>query len=688
MDENQLVNSDMPMSNLRTNLWPSDGTSPPFGSLIELAYKLKEVELRLLRKFGDISESYVECNHLSVTDELNTANNVNSRPPSDRLLYRENRYDYFFAKSSQNVANPLSNLSSSSLCLSLERVQPSYELPQLDKIQVKRIPQNNVNSIQASFKPEIHSKKRSSGKSFSLSKRQVHSTVCRGPHSTELQKTRKSRRVRAFQTDSKRKHNCPLCSYQTDNRCHLRRHQSSVHNADKAYYCFICRKEFSRSERVKAHFLSIHPEISYHPKIVRKELYMTEDLKVKDFEIAAKDVSEVSLPQKTETNETHPRDEVDPTSDDSGNNQKSWEKYCRIARPPFNTQKIFCCRTCNFSGSDIWQMKKHHLDVHLGATTFVCRICRYSSSCMTRIVSHMLGHGELICFYCSYSTTEVKLFERHVKDCSAPLHCFVCDSCFPDRDQLLSHAEQSHGLMTISCCKRCSFNTSSHEELQKHEVLHTVSNPLLVQEVESDDEMLLGPYRSRSEALSASFPPVLSKRLEETGGNDLQTSFELNPRLETESTENTRTVVTSEAGNSSTTDFISRSSSTSVCPSSLINRCPMPACGFKAAWKKSLELHTENYHNIYFDRCKEERQSPTRPNERGSAGLPRMAAAVCPLSGFFPCPFCPNYRTFKYRRSFEKHLAQHGLDHKKYPYFVAGLNLKIADNAISVRAVD
>jgi len=51
---------------------------------------------------------------------------------------------------------------------------------------------------------------------------------------------------------------------------------------------------------------------------------------------------------------------------------------------------------------------------------------------------------------------------------------------------------------------------------------------------------------------------------------------------------------------------------------------------------------------------------------------PDLASATAPvaISGLFNCPFCPNCRTFKYRKSYEKHLLQHGVDYVKHPYLV------------------
>lgn len=70
-----------------------------------------------------------------------------------------------------------------------------------------------------------------------------------------------------------RKYRCLQCTYQTDNRSHLRRHESSVHSGDKMYCCYVCKKEFARSEKCKSHIIKTHPEVGYDPRFIRKDRF-------------------------------------------------------------------------------------------------------------------------------------------------------------------------------------------------------------------------------------------------------------------------------------------------------------------------------------------------------------------------------------------------------------------------------
>lgn len=620
------------------NFWQQE-VPGPFGSLIELAFKLKNVHFRLLQKFGDKPESSTGSSCIIFQSSIGFC------PKYKDQQNEKSCQDKFLAKSYKTLQDSSHNFAVNSSRNTLS----DFKLPLL--------PESNKR-LKSGVHYENWSQKkmlpiRGETKSFHTAPRHA-GIVDRLKLSCENPSTRKSRRLQRYHEDLKPKHNCQLCLYQTDSRFHLRRHQSSVHDADKAYYCYICKKEFSRSERVKAHFLNIHPETTYHSKMARKELHMFED--ETDFDMATEDLIDScdGTPTQLVVSEA-----VQSTHDVNDSPAKtSWERYCHIAGQPVMNQQIFCCQVCSFSGSDIWSMKKHYLDVHLGAKTYICRICRYSSSSMTRLVSHMLGHGELICFYCSYSTTEVKLFEKHLKDCSLLVHCSTCGMSFVDRDQLQSHTIEAHQFV-LFCCDQCSFSSSSYAELSLHENLHIVSNSSLVQEIESDDEMLLGPYRSRAEVSNTSFPNRLLKQ--HLQSNTGPTCDDAIMNTDRDGTSDKMLNASSGAlGSNSVT-------ASAIHLSNHVYECLVPNCGFKASWKKSLELHTENYHSISFDHFKE---------DRSLASFCWPQSVDCPASGFFPCPFCPNYRTFKYRKSFEKHLAQHGLDHKKYPYLLAELNLK------------
>ena len=68
-----------------------------------------------------------------------------------------------------------------------------------------------------------------------------------------------------------RRYKCTQCTYQTDNRSHLRRHESSVHSGAKMYQCYVCKLEFARSEKCRMHLSKVHPDFEYDPRLIRKD---------------------------------------------------------------------------------------------------------------------------------------------------------------------------------------------------------------------------------------------------------------------------------------------------------------------------------------------------------------------------------------------------------------------------------
>lgn len=616
-----------------SELWQCDDSNP-FGSLIELAYKLKSVNKEFRRRFLDVYGGSAK-----IRQSLYLSDVVESGCKYEDF---EHGADHAFPMPfmhQSNSKNHYSHLMDDQFGSSLQQ-NPSFLSQQQKKFTGIS---KKYKNIDAQLGPGgLHRTQIDNNSSDENS---------HARQSASDTSTRKSARLESLLHDPRQKHNCPLCIYQTDNRCHLRRHLSSIHNAAKAYYCYICKKEFSRSERVKSHFLNIHPEISYHPKIVRKELYLMDDPMESEFAAGAFD-DPGNVPAQPETFETtHATKYAD--SENELSSQKSWERYCEISTQPSDNQKIFTCRQCSFGGGDIWLMKKHYLDAHLGATTYVCRICRYASSCVTRLVSHMLGHGELICSYCSYSTAEVKQFEKHLRECSLVTRCLVCELDFADKDQLQEHTLATHQRF---CCNECPFTSGSASELDAHLEVHAVSNSSLIQEIERDDEVLLGPYRSRAEAQDSGAPSLAPKR-------------SLDSHTSTVVTDSSAAVVEQNWNRIEEKMLDKVLAKVNV---GNVFSCLVPGCGFRASWKKSLELHSENYHNINFNNSNDQ----TAALAFAEKNTRSLGSAECLASGFFPCPFCPNCRTFKYRKSFEKHLSQHGVDHQKHPDLIARLNRK------------
>ena len=424
----------------------------------------------------------------------------------------------------------------------------------------------------------------------------------------------------------RRRHQCHMCSYQTDNRSHMLRHQATAHDACKLYHCYICKVDFSRSERAKSHFLSIHPEIPYHSKIIRKRQHDADGqpTPMMGSKSSAREhiVAKVHVPTET------------PTGSASG--RKSWEKYCRLVPPSGSSGCYFRCIRCAHVGPDIWHLKRHFLSSHSGMHAYSCRVCRYSTGDVQRLIGHMTGHGELFCHQCSFSTVELERFKDHLCTCtgegpmdSGDSQCPVCGDHFEDNSVVKQHVLEVH---QRDYCEHCACVIYGPETIEDHLLQH-----------QTDQNTTAGAAASHD-----------NQRMSEDAGDIFGTSGRRDPS----DTSKDALETTEEGVHQSKYRFGRFSNQTYY--------CPVEGCPFKATWKKSIELHTLNYHtDVTVD-------DHTESVAVVQSSSPDLASATAPvaISGLFNCPFCPNCRTFKYRKSYEKHLLQHGVDYVKHPYLV------------------
>jgi len=437
-----------------------------------------------------------------------------------------------------------------------------------------------------------------------------------------------------LQLSERRKHQCHMCSYQTDNRSHMLRHQATAHDACKLYHCYICKMDFSRSERAKSHFLSIHPEIPYHSKIIRKRPHGTvgQGMSTADGRLGGKEHGVSKMHEQTGA-------VMGPVP-----GRKSWEKYCRLLPPSGLSGCYFRCVRCPHVGPDIWHLKRHFLSTHTGAHAYSCRVCRYSTGDVQRLIGHMTGHGELFCHQCSFSTVELERFKEHLTTCSGEgsiesgnSQCPVCGDHFEDNQIVKEHVSEMHQRYY---CEHCACVIYGPESVEDHLLQHQTEQNT----VTSVSASSVGDAQSTNCATSENHGA--SKDAEQTyedGAKDMsKEAFEM----------------TEEGMRQAKYRFGRFSNQTYY--------CPVEGCPFKATWKKSIELHTLNYHT---DVSVDEHVESVAVGQSSSPD-PASATAPVAISGLFNCPFCPNCRTFKYRKSYEKHLLQHGVDYVKHPYLV------------------
>ena len=437
----------------------------------------------------------------------------------------------------------------------------------------------------------------------------------------------------------RRRHQCHMCSYQTDNRSHMLRHQATAHDACKLYHCYICKMDFSRSERAKSHFLSIHPEIPYHSKIIRKRPHdaVGQGTPATDGRFGGKEHTGPKMQGQTGAS-------AGPLP-----GRKSWEKYCRLVPPSGSSGCYFRCVRCSHVGPDIWHLKRHFLSCHSGTHAYSCRVCRYSTGDVQRLIGHMTGHGELFCHQCSFSTVEMERFKEHLSTCtgegpsdSGTSQCPVCGDHFEDNHVVKEHVSEMH---QRDYCEHCACVIYGPETIEDHLLQHqTEMNTATSVATFSDGQVPLSVSLATDESQSMS--------------NDAGHSYGTDPGPDADNVTKEAFEMTEEGVQQSKYRFGRFSNQTYY--------CPVDGCPFKATWKKSIELHTLNYHTEVSVDDHGEAMAVVQPSS------PDLASATAPvaISGLFNCPFCPNCRTFKYRKSYEKHLLQHGVDYVKHPYLV------------------
>lgn len=273
---------------------------------------------------------------------------------------------------------------------------------------------------------------------------------------------------RNFYTPLNRRFKCDMCVYSTDCLSHLRRHQGCMHNKMKSYWCYICKKDFSRSEKTKAHFIAFHPNVPYDPRKIRKfspqprskpNIVKRKWAKVKHQKKA--EIADCSIITKVQ--------EVKKTAIKVGNRKRKGKAKGR--------EKRHSCPKCNYVSHGLWHMKRHMTEVHETSKEFSCKVCRYGASRQHRVVCHMDTHGELFCFFCDYSNSDMEIFKHHLSMCAA-LHrirtvvrCHICHVDCVDPGRLKVHINETHSLILHSC-DLCPYYTDVPDEIYAHSRLH------------------------------------------------------------------------------------------------------------------------------------------------------------------------------------------------------------------------
>ena len=432
------------------------------------------------------------------------------------------------------------------------------------------------------------------------------------------------------------RHQCQQCTYTTNNLHHMRRHCASVHTETKPYQCYVCNQEFTRSEKAREHFVSFHPDIAYDAKLVRK----------------------FSVPGSDSTKDLPPPGDIKARIRALFQDIEGTDMEFETDR-----ERPFGCLRCSYATRDLWHLRRHVFDVHAARKQHNCRICRYATNRSMRLQAHMRGHGELFCEYCDdFSTLQPDYFSLHDKLCgalaavsAAGFRCRACGADCGDRSHLRSHSVEQHGV-ELAACNECPFYAYTSDEFLAHvEVHEAISRTCGLcgltygTRVERDQHDILAHLISRPSADGRDLACGICGEVSEPRGS-------LEPAIA-----HVRCHVP---------DTVS---------------CKEPGCKFKAILPESLEMHVRYYHATgvtttteslpprpKIDSVTLSSMSMASPREKAVEKIPTFqmstpssspAAPSTSLVGTFACSVCGPKRTpFKYWRSYEKHMAQHGLD--------------------------
>ncbi|KAK2144762.1 hypothetical protein LSH36_733g01023 [Paralvinella palmiformis] len=481
-------------------------------------------------------------------------------------------------------------------------------------------------------------------------------------------------------SDGLRRYKCPKCMYQTDNKSHLRRHVSSVHFIGMPYYCYICHKEFPRSEKVKAHFMKFHPDVEYNHRLVRKDNYFgvgycpetlkngqettprrSPSIKLTPTNMRTSSMSSDrsivnSTPLSLNSHPTHNLLAQALGAVASNGSHNEGREHKPVWKSPVKSEageKRYYCPQCPYTGKDIWHLKRHVNDVHQQLKDLKCPMCDYSTGRKHRLVTHMKNHGQLFCFHCDFSTENLVIFQAHVKVCSlasrrAQHKCPRCDRACTNRKQLQYHQFREHGIIMF-CCSKCMFYSENNQEYKEHLQQHKDQHLDYICQVCNE---VLPDYRSLRSHLTShkqSPPSAASTTTPEKGNRSTEKKTQDKLKCPSCPFECSYYHIMKEHRLVHTDNFL---------------KCDVSDCSFTTVWPQIMEHHKKNQHGT-----------------SNGGNVDKSSLELSPKGkGTFICPVCQNNRPpFKYKRSFDKHMAQHKEDEEKCPlcpqvfYFRASL---------------
>ncbi|XP_061434460.1 oocyte zinc finger protein XlCOF6-like [Lethenteron reissneri] len=228
---------------------------------------------------------------------------------------------------------------------------------------------------------------------------------------------------------SNKSHQCDQCSFSTDYKSSLKKHQRT-HTGEKPFKCTVCEKAFARISNLHSHQRTHTGEKPFKCTVCEK---------------AFADSSHLHSHQRTHTGE-----------------------------------KPFKCTVCEKAFALLSTLHSHQR-THTGEKPFKCTVCEKAFAHLSTLHSHQRTHtGEkpFKCTVCEKAFARISNLHSHQRTHTGekPFKCTVCEKAFADSSHLHSHQRTHTGEKPFKCtvCEKAFALLST---LHSHQRTHTGEKP-------------------------------------------------------------------------------------------------------------------------------------------------------------------------------------------------------------------
>jgi len=142
---------------------------------------------------------------------------------------------------------------------------------------------------------------------------------------------------------------------------------------------------------------------------------------------------------------------------------------------------VLHCPDCDYSSPNKHYLRQHIDLVHTNERPFKCPFCDYAGKRSHSLKEHLIVHSDERPFKCTQCNAKFRkkghLTNHYRLHSETPVDCPLCKYIsFESRNELYQHLRQDHqgqSEVSIFCCNRCNFATTTKGNLLVHEMAHT-----------------------------------------------------------------------------------------------------------------------------------------------------------------------------------------------------------------------